>query len=1035
MPFANWMVWDRVREFARQNRVYQQERILQDQSNLDRITVGGEFLDFSSQSAILEQTNLQINRLERYKDYEQMDQTGEISLALDLYADEMCLEGNTRIPLLDGTTPTIAELAQKGVDHEFWIYSYNTKTRKYVPVKAHGARISARNQPLVKVMLDDGESVTCTSRHLFMLKDGSYCRAGDLSAGDSLMPLYKKRRYRRKCGDRYCDTKPYSSAAEYDFLFDGSSFRSVHRWVYGYLNTDNPQIVHHRDYNGINNTPCNLDGLTTSEHNEIHCRLGADNPSFSPISLGDIKSAMVGWSGPITKDDVCKLNGIGKRVLKRVLSENGISWNAFKSEYHTCSCGGNVEVGKKVCKNCNIQYRANWHQSKKSDPEYHRRRLLAKRKSYQPVLERICVGCGDSKPTFEFLKNQCSYSPYCNDCRPTFCQKRYQQKSFGNHKVVSVESCGIAEKVYDIEVPEFHCFAAGTKKSWVIVHNSLIDPEHKHSIIIRADDRRIKEELEDLYYNTLLIDKWTRPASRYLCKFGDAPFEIIPDRDRSGVSSIRFMNVYNFTRVETRFGDLIGFFYQDELYPEPLFLHPWSVVHLRLTSFENIYHPYGRAILDGGRKAFKQLRLMEDAALIYRITRAPEKRKYKIPVGLIPPKEVPEYMQIIARMFKRQRFYNPTTGTFDERYSPMVQEDDFFLPQRPDGTGPDIEVLPGAENLDQIADIEYFKKKMVAPLKIPFARVGIGEGSGEANEKSLSQSHAEFAKAVKWIQSEVAIGLQKIGIVHLALRGYGVDAIKGFEIALASSSALEDLYRMETWQTRVAVMAELKDIGWFPKEWIVSRFTDLSPDEIEELEEMEEEETGGGIGGAGGPMDMGDEDMGGEEGDLEDLEDMGDEDMGGGEDEEDVLAAPDEDEDALEGYDADREKRIIMEEIKMRKRRKKKEFMQRQWDKRNTPRSSFDYLVEMKELDGLSTGSKSNPSSRNGKPVGSMPHNPNSDDGLLVEWSVGKKAREEAITEIASLLRSGTVDQDDTKEPGEISDSDLPPPVQPLSKN
>jgi hypothetical protein len=103
---------------------------------------------------------------------------------------------------------------------------------------------------------------------------------------------------------------------------------------------------------------------------------------------------------------------------------------------------------------------------------------------------------------------------------------------------------------------------------------SLIDPEHKHSIIIRANNRRIKEELEKLYYETLLIDKWTRPAARYLCKFGDAPFEVVPDRHRGGVSSLRFMNVYNFTRVETRFGDLVGFFYQDELYPEPIFLHP-----------------------------------------------------------------------------------------------------------------------------------------------------------------------------------------------------------------------------------------------------------------------------------------------------------------------------------------------------------------------------------------------------------------------------------------------------------------------------
>ncbi|MCK9558803.1 MAG: portal protein, partial [Candidatus Cloacimonetes bacterium] len=293
---------------------------------------------------------------------------------------------------------------------------------------------------------------------------------------------------------------------------------------------------------------------------------------------------------------------------------------------------------------------------------------------------------------------------------------------------------------------------------------SLIDPEYKHGLIIRAANRRIKQDLEELFFDTLLIDRWLRPAARYLCKFGDAAFEVVTDRNRTGVSSLRFMNIYNFTRIETRFGDLVGFFYQDEMYPEPVFMHPWSCMHMRLTNFESVYAPYGRAVIDGSRKPFKQLRLMEDASLIYRITRGPEKRKYKIPVGMIPPKEVPEYLMNIARMFKRQRFYNPTTGTFDERFSPIVQEDDFFLPMRPDGTGPDIEVLPGGENMDKISDIEYFKKKMVSPLKIPFARVGIGEGAGEPNEKSLSQTDAEFAKAVQWIQSEMALSLQKIGI-------------------------------------------------------------------------------------------------------------------------------------------------------------------------------------------------------------------------------------------------------------------------------
>jgi len=546
---------------------------------------------------------------------------------------------------------------------------------------------------------------------------------------------------------------------------------------------------------------------------------------------------------------------------------------------------------------------------------------------------------------------------------------------------------------------------------------SLIDPEHKHSLIIRANDRRIKEELQEFYYETLMTDRLIRPMVRYLCKFGDCPFEIVTDKNRSGISSLRFMNVYNFTRIETRFGDLIGFFYQDDIYPEPIFLHPWACMHLRLTSFENIYHPYGRAILDGGRKAFKQLRLMEDAALIYRITRAPEKRKYVIPVGLIPPKEVPEYMQAIARMFKRQRFYNPTTGSFDERYSPMVQEDDFFLPRRPDGSGPDIDVLPGAENLDQIADIEYFKKKMIAPLKIPFARVGIGEGAGEPNEKSLSQSHAEFAKAVKWIQSEVALGLTKVGIVHLALRGYPVEDLKGFELHLAASSAIEDLYRMETWQTRTAVMAELKDIGWFPKEWIVTRFTDLSPDEIQELEEMESKETGGGLGGGGGTFLGGDEGDAGLEGPDEFPEgaegDTGNE----GEDEN----APEE-EQQLEQLLGSND-RLLLEIRHEENKATKLKYLSKLYEKKNAVATPcFGHILEAKELDGLSTsGPKPD---KDGVLTESWQWEPTREDAI-VEWSVPKEIREEAIKQVATVIRGMATEVLDALE-GDITDADLP---------
>lgn len=394
--------------------------------------------------------------------------------------------------------------------------------------------------------------------------------------------------------------------------------------------------------------------------------------------------------------------------------------------------------------------------------------------------------------------------------------------------------------------------------------SSLTDPEEGHSLVIKAKNKRVKEELENLFYDTLLIDNRLRPLARYLCKYGDFAAEIIPTKNRDAVQNFRFMNVYNFTRIETKFGDLVGFFYQDQLTGGPIYLHPWQVMHLRLTTYENIYHPYGRSILDGARKDFKRLRLMEDAALIYRITRAPEKRIFSIPVGNIPPREVTQYMELIARQFKKRRFIDPATGNVNERYSPLIQEDDFFLPKRADGTGPGIDTLPGAENLDEIADIEYFKKAMVSALKIPFNRVGIGDQK-EPDGKSLAAISPEFAKAIQWIQREIAIGLKKVAIIHLALKGFTVDDIKNFDISMTAASAIDELYRIETWSSRMNVISQALETQAFPRKWVLRKFTTMTEDEIDELEAEqkanppmpEEGEGGPPIPGEGLPAEVG----------------------------------------------------------------------------------------------------------------------------------------------------------------------------------
>ncbi|MBD3407228.1 MAG: hypothetical protein GF411_14000 [Candidatus Lokiarchaeota archaeon] len=364
-----------------------------------------------------------------------------------------------------------------------------------------------------------------------------------------------------------------------------------------------------------------------------------------------------------------------------------------------------------------------------------------------------------------------------------------------------------------------------------------IDNEAKHALNIRARSKKVKEELESLFYDTLNIDYRIRPIVRYLCKYGDFAAEIVANKNRDGISSFKHVNVYNFVRVETIYGDLVGFYFAESM-AEPTFLHPWQTLHMRLTSYELPFRPYGRSILEGGRRDFKRLRLMEDAALIYRITRSPLKRVFTIPVGDIPPHEVPDYLNNIADQFKRKRFFDPATGDVNWRYMPLIQEDDYWMPVRQDGTGPKVENLPGAENLDQIADILYFKKKMISALKIPFSRVGLGQdGTESSNDKALSHTDSDFAKAVQWVQMTTTIGLKKIALVHLALKGFGIEDLQNFDLSLTASSAIDELYRIETWNSRATVISNLKETGLFPDEWILQHFTDMTDDEITQMQD------------------------------------------------------------------------------------------------------------------------------------------------------------------------------------------------------
>ena len=192
----------------------------------------------------------------------------------------------------------------------------------------------------------------------------------------------------------------------------------------------------------------------------------------------------------------------------------------------------------------------------------------------------------------------------------------------------------------------------------------------------------------------------------------------------------------------------------------------WEVAHFRLLGDDRKL-PYGTSMLDKVRRIWKQLLLAEDAMLIYRTSRAPERRVFKVFVGNMDDKDIESYVQRVANKFKRDQVVDPQNGQVDMRYNQMAVDQDYFIPVRDPGQTSPIETLPGAQNLGEIADIEYIQKKMLAALRIPKAFLGFEEIVGDG--KTLALMDIRFARTINRIQKSLIQELNKIALVHLYL--------------------------------------------------------------------------------------------------------------------------------------------------------------------------------------------------------------------------------------------------------------------------
>jgi hypothetical protein len=239
-------------------------------------------------------------------------------------------------------------------------------------------------------------------------------------------------------------------------------------------------------------------------------------------------------------------------------------------------------------------------------------------------------------------------------------------------------------------------------------------------------------------------------------------------------------------------------------------------------------------MLEKVRRIWKQLLLSEDAMLVYRVTRAPERRVYKVFVGNMDDKDVDAYVDKIANNFKRTNIINSQNGQQDTRYNPLAVDQDYFIPVRDPSLAMPIETLPGAQNLSEIADIEYIQKKMLAALRVPKAFLGFDESTGEG--KNLAILDIRFARAVHRVQKALIQELNKMAIIHLYLKGYE-DDLNNFTLSLTTPSTQADILKVQNWKEKMqlyrdAVSDAGNGYGAVSMTWAKKEILGMSDDEI-----------------------------------------------------------------------------------------------------------------------------------------------------------------------------------------------------------
>ena len=395
----------------------------------------------------------------------------------------------------------------------------------------------------------------------------------------------------------------------------------------------------------------------------------------------------------------------------------------------------------------------------------------------------------------------------------------------------------------------------------IIADECTLKDDMGEVLSIKSSDEDIQQVLYNLFYDVLNIEFNLWMWIRQMCKYGDF-FLKLDIAEKYGVYNVIPYTAYNIVRQEglnkdnpnevifqfdpdglTGGGGGYGGYYGTggsgaNPSGKTITFDNYEIAHFRLLTDVN-YLPYGRSYIEPGRKLFKQYTLMEDAMLVHRIVRAPEKRVYYINVGSIPPNEVDAFMEKTVSKMKRTPYVDQQTGDYNLKYNMQNMMEDFFIPVRGNDSATKIDTTKGLD-YDGIQDVEYLRDKLFAALKVPKAFLGYDENvEGKA---TLAAEDIRFARTIDRIQRTIISELYKIATIHLYTQGYTDEQLANFELSLTTPSIIYDQERIALMKEKVDLAASIMENKLLPTDWIYDNVFRFSENEYEEYRELTRED-------------------------------------------------------------------------------------------------------------------------------------------------------------------------------------------------